>query len=156
MDEISPDLANIWERLGEVTAFEFQAESRSGTTGWQGNGTGTVRVDHQGPNVLVFEEQGSWAQTSGLEMGLRNTYRWTRDLQQELIQLEHLRFGPSRPVYLFALQLTGGNEWTSIQPHLCREDCYSATLLLSAGSLKLAWRILGPEKDERILYRYRR
>ncbi len=68
--------------------------------------------------------------------------------------LEHLRFGEDHPVYLFDLALAGEREWRSVSPHLCREDCYSAVLIVGDDNIVLRWSVNGPRKQETIEYVY--
>jgi hypothetical protein len=43
----------------------------------------------------------------------------------------------------------------SADPHVCREDLYTARLEFDAEGVRLRWAIVGPRKDEQILYLYR-
>jgi hypothetical protein len=58
-------------------------------------------------------------------------------------------------VCLFDLAPAGDREWRSVSPHLCREDCYAAVLLLRDDGIVLLWSIKGPRKKESIEYLYR-
>jgi hypothetical protein len=46
----------------------------------------------------------------------RNVFRWTL-LGPKLVRLEHLRFGPDHPVYLFELAQDANGTWTSNRLH---------------------------------------
>lgn len=43
----------------------------------------------------------------------------------------------------------------SVSPHLCREDCYAAVLLVRDEGIVLKWSADGPRKKETIEYEYR-
>jgi hypothetical protein len=143
----------LWNRLRLVRLLSFLARSRS-RTAWTGTGVGTVELRRIGDGVVVWHEQGSWRPEDGpKDIRFTNVYRWT--LLDDLLRLEHLRFGESNPVHLFDLAQVGEWEWRPASPHLCREDCYSAVLLLCESAIVLRWSIDGPRKQEKIEYEYR-
>jgi uncharacterized protein DUF6314 len=41
-----------------------------------------------------------------------------------------------------------------VSPHLCKEDCYAAVLVVQDDNLVLRWSIDGPRKQEMIEYTY--
>jgi hypothetical protein len=146
-------LHQLWDRLRQIGSLSFVATS-SGTTGWNGTGSGTVEVREAGDGGMTFHEQGLWRpEGGGRDIRFHNVYRWT--LASGLLRLEHLRFGDDHPVYLFDLAQAGEREWRSVSPHLCREDCYAAVLLLRDDDIVLRWSIEGPRKRETIEYDYR-
>jgi hypothetical protein len=145
-------LQQLWDLLLRVRRLSFVARSAS-QTGWNGRGVGTVEVRPGGDGVITFAEQGTWLPDGReQEIRFRNVYRWTR--AGDLLRLEHLRFGDDNPVYLFDLTQAGELEWQPASPHLCREDCYSAVLLVREDDLLLRWSIAGPRKSETIEYVY--
>jgi hypothetical protein len=102
---------------------------------------------------MTFTESGTWRpQGVGRDIRFSNIYRWT--LSGNALRLEHLRQGADNPVYLFDLTHTGEQEWSAASPHLCRDDCYSATLTVYHDKIDLRWNISGPRKSERITYVY--
>jgi hypothetical protein len=135
-----------------MRSLSFVARSRA-ESGWNGRGVGTVEVCEDRDGVMTFQEQGKWRPT-GCERDFRfhNVYRWTR--VGEFLRLEHLRFGADNPVLLFDLTRAGDREWRSASPHLCRDDCYAAVLLLREDGIVLRWSIDGPRKQECIEYTY--
>ncbi|MGH7702137.1 MAG: DUF6314 family protein [Gemmatimonadales bacterium] len=145
--------AALWRTLPRVRRLEFVAWSAV-ATGWNGRGEGTVRVEDPGSGVLIFNERGVWRPEGGGELKFRNVFRWT-PLGSALIRLEHLRFGPKRPVPLFDLIPGGSGRWRSERPHLCGEDRYEAELWERDWGMEMVWSITGPRKAERIEYRYR-
>jgi hypothetical protein len=74
-------------------------------------------------------------------------------LRSDGIGLEHLRFGPEKPVFLFLLEANGPRELRSSCPHACAEDSYRAVLGLG-NPLILNWNVNGPKLAESIEYRY--
>ena len=77
-------------------------------------------------HILTFHERGSWQVRQDQNMTFSNTFRWTLDRRAGMISLEHLRLGPSCPVFLFHLAPTGSNRLASMDSHLCEEDAYLA------------------------------
>jgi hypothetical protein len=145
-------LEELWDRLRQVRSLVFVAHSPN-PRGWNGQGVGTVEVREASDGRLTFHEQGDWRpEAGGGAVRFRNVYRWTR--VGALLRLEHLRFGEGHPVYLFDLEPAGEQEWRSVSPHLCREDCYAAVLLVRDGGLGLRWSIDGPGKQEVIEHLY--
>lgn len=142
----------VWGMLQCVDALEFVAKSQaSSPTGWVGKAVGRVEVQLVDSDRLMFLESGSWSTPEGRTIQFSNTFRWSRDGGR--IQLEHLRFGPDRPVYLFGLVVGGSDELVSDSPHVCSEDLYAATLNLT-DEIRLSWTVTGPAMSESITYRY--
>jgi hypothetical protein len=144
-------LAEIWDLLRNVTVVSFEARSAA-QTGWNGAGTGSVAVSEPSPGVLVFAESGSWQPHGRRDIRFSNVFRWSR--LEEALRLEHLRFGPERPVFLFDLAPVACGEWREVSPHACGEDCYSGSLSVQGRQVLVHWLIRGPRKDESIRYVY--
>jgi hypothetical protein len=136
-----------------VRSLQFDARSEAGS-GWDGVGTGIVAVSEPMNGVIVFQESGTWQPSAVSRPAVRftNVFRWSS--KSETIRLEHLRFGANHPVLLFDLALSGGGEWRENNPHLCREDCYTATMAVEGERLLVRWSIQGPCKRESIAYTY--
>lgn len=150
------DVREAWDRLCTIRELEFEAQSRSSTnTGWNGSGRGTVQVENLDHETLLFHEKGSWDADGTRELTFNNLFRWTCDPGARLIRLEHLRFGPDSPVYLFDLVPESERVLFSAQPHVCRDDLYSARMVIADEAIVLSWTVTGPRKDERIAYRYK-
>lgn len=148
-------LLAFWDKLSTVKALTFNAKSRSKeNSGWNGKGTGDVSIDREGPNIMLFNERGSWQAKQGSEMVFSNTFRWTLDRRSSMISLEHLRRGPSHPVLLFHLAPTGNNSLSSVDSYLCGGDVYFGQIHFDRYSLRLNWRVIGPKKNEEIDYYY--
>ena len=118
-------IGEVWSLLQSVTALRFDARSEL-ATGWNGIGTGTVKVSQPEPAVVVFHEAGTWQSPGRAEIRFANVFRWSNS--GESSRLEHLRFGTNNPVFLFDLAPGAGGEWHQVTPHMCREDCYTASL----------------------------
>lgn len=141
-----------WAHLAAVRTLTFKATSEAPVkTGWIGAGKGAVKVEAPDTRSLLFRESGSWTTPGGKEIAFHNVYRWK--LEDDAIQLEHLRFGPDAPVFLFALEAVGPGKLVSSCPHVCAEDRYRAVMELGEP-LSLSWTVKGPTMDETIEYRY--
>jgi Family of unknown function (DUF6314) len=102
---------------------------------------------------VTFHESGSWRHDGEREVRFTNIYRWTRT--EDGVSLEHLREGPDHPVHLLELAQALDGDWRPVSPHVCNEDCYSATLGLTDGAIVLRWTIVGPRKKSLIECAYR-
>lgn len=150
------DVRRAWDRLRAIRSLSFEAQSRSTTTtGWTGIGAGSVRVEEVAASTILFHESGSWKQQSGPEITFTNVFRWTAESAGRSIRLEHLRFGPEQPVYLFDLVPGREGAMESSDPHVCREDLYSARLVCEPEIVRLNWTVTGPKMNDRIAYVYR-
>lgn len=150
------ELSEAWDRLAAVRTLVFEAHSKAAaTTGWSGGGAGEVRVESSAEGILVFRENGEWKQEGGRSFRFRNVYRWTVGETAGSLRLDHLRFGPEKPVHLFELAPAGEGVWTSSEPHVCQDDCYRARLEFAPDVVRLDWTVVGPAKDETIRYTYR-
>jgi Family of unknown function (DUF6314) len=148
-------LLSVWERLGRVKELTFDARSKSKEKGgWSGKGKGEVMVSKEGDSVMIFQEKGAWHGEEIAEMDFNNVFRWTLDRRKMLISLEHLRFGPNRPVFLFDLAVSGKNTLSSVDSHLCKDDTYMGRIYCDLHCLRLNWRVIGPKKNEEIDYYY--
>lgn len=144
----------VWERLQEVTSLSFVAcSSAPEKTGWTGEANGMVDVQRPSSGCLHFVESGAWSTPQGKRTEFSNIYRWT--LLGHGIRLEHLRFGPDRPVHLVDFVPVERNRMGSETPHVCSADLYRAWLDLDEN-VRLSWSITGPRKQETIVCRYSR
>ncbi len=148
------DLKAVWNRLSLMTSLRFKATSNASGGGWNGEGRGSVVVESADPTTLLFHENGQWKSEEGKELTFTNMYRWTALLETHSLRLEHLRFGHNHPVYLFDLKQSDDISWQSVEPHVCRDDLYTAVMTFGADVLDLHWTIQGPTKNERIHYSY--
>lgn len=143
-----------WQRLRTVRELSFEARSGAiPNTGWNGRGEGTVQIVAAEDLTTIFHEKGLWAPDVGRPFPFNNTYRWTLDSAACFIRLEHLRFGPEHPVYLFDL-IPAGQTLVSAEPHVCRNDLYAAQMTFDQQFIRLSWTIIGPTKNESIGYCY--
>lgn len=105
----------LWLRLSQIRSLRFVAQG-SAQSGWSGRGEGTVVVTAPQQEVLTFSEAGLWQPAQGKSLPFHNVYRWTH-LATNRLRLEHLRFGPEKPVFLFDLEESSQDQWHSIEPH---------------------------------------
>lgn len=149
------DLTSLWDRLTAVTMLAFTSQSFNSDSGWNGTGTGYVKVETTDARSMLFHENGLWSPQEGTSLQFTNVFRWTSLPDESRLRLEHLRFGNAHPVYLFELEQTGETVWKSIEPHVCSEDLYTASLRLENKTLHLDWTVKGVTKNEHIAYLYR-
>ncbi len=143
----------LWMALSAVQRLSFRARSPL-ASGWNGSGDGTVGVTALNDGRVVYSESGQWLTAAGVKLNFTNVYRWTLLRESQRIRLEHLRFGGERPIHLFEIEPTGANDFKSVEPHVCSEDLYAATLRVDAPRLLLNWRVTGPNTDNTIEYVY--
>lgn len=139
--------------LSTIKNLQFTAVSNLGGAGWNGAGHGKVVVEWAG-DVIAFHESGTWQTDAGATLSFKNIFQWTPLPAKNSCRLEHLRFGPGRPVFLFDLVRVAPDRYVSLTPHQCAEDVYAGELTVSGDGIALSWRIKGPKKDELISYRY--
>lgn len=156
LQECEECLWTCWDRLIHARRLAFTAESQSKQKGgWNGQGSGVVVAEKESESVLIFHEKGSWISDDGDQIAFTNTYRWTLDLKAYLLSLEHLRRGVNHPVFLFHLAPQVDGSLKSVDVHKCKEDTYSGHLFCEPESLKFEWTIVGPKKNEHLVYYYR-
>ena len=150
-----PQLIGFWERLKTVKELSLHAQSRTkGKAGWNGKGKGSVLISLDSDNALTFHERGSWHVQYNQNLTFSNTFRWTLDRSAGMISLEHLRLGPNHPIFLFHLAPTGNRLLASVDSHHCEEDVYLAQVAWDWESIRLSWRVIGPQKNEEMEFTY--
>jgi len=149
-----PQLSNFWDRLKTVKDFTLHVHSGSKSeTRWNGRGKVSVLVSEDA-TTITFLERGSWQGERNANIAFSNTVRWIFDRSVGMISLEHLRFGPRNPVFLFHLIPTEIHRLASMESHLCKEDEYLAQVAWDWHSIRLSYRVIGPKKNEEIEYFY--
>lgn len=143
----------LWTALAHVRRLRFSAQS-SMESGWNGAGEGVAAVTALNDGCMIYSESGCWTTARGETMNFTNVFRWTLLPDLQRIRLEHLRHGEDKPVHLFDVETIAAGDFRSVQPHVCREDLYSAVLRIDNGQLLLRWRVTGPRKDNAIEYVY--
>ena len=103
---------------------------------------------------IVFQEKGHWFQDQVPETAFNSSFRWTLDTQACLITLEHLRYGSTHPVFLFHLTPTKPFMLEAVDAHLCAADTYLGSISWSSAHIDFYWRIIGPSKNDELVYRY--
>ena len=141
----------LWCQLRRVALVSFEAKSEA-ETGWNGKGNGFVTVSEPSEGMLLFTEEGYWKPNGRNDLHFTNVFRWTKF--KDALRLEHLRYGPENPIFLFDLAPGVNGEWHSQNPHHCGEDCYSGSLALAGNQILVHWQIRGPRKNESIRYVY--
>lgn len=150
MTELEAMIQPLWQRLGQIGQFSFAARNGAGSaTDWNGSAQGVVQVQEQA-NGWLFNEQGYYLTPHGKRIAMSNRFYWQCNAQG--ILLSHLRY--QQPVELFELQPVDSQHWQSVAPHICRADRYQAELVWQANGFSLTWQIIGPHKNEQIVYHY--
>jgi len=144
-------LIKAWEYLSHVSqmSIHFQLKKNSAVNPSK-KGKGSVVV-HQDASKITFDEKGIWTED---KLSYHNKYRFSLNKNENLITLEHLRFGENNPVFLFHLTPTKQNILESINPHLCKHDTYFGWMEITELFLRLHIRTIGPNKNEKIEYIY--
>lgn len=148
------ELLAFWDKLGAIETLSFSVKSRQGETQSVKIGKAEVEVSKPSSTVIVFQEKGNWFLDQEPGTAFSNSFRWTLDLSASLISLEHLRYGTSRPVFLFHLTPTRPHTLESVDAHLCAEDTYLGSIAWSKKSIDFHWRIIGPHKNNQLTYCY--
>ena len=99
--------------------------------------------------MILFHERGTWTQDDARQNAFSNVFRWTADADRRSIRLEHLRFGPGHPVYLFDLVPAGDGVLESSEAHVCQKDLYAARMEYDEHAIRLTWTITGLKKLRR-------
>jgi hypothetical protein len=147
------ELSVFWDRLSKIEHLSFSTKSRQGDQQIIKIGHADVAVSTTA-TVITFQEKGHWHVDHGPETAFSNRFRWTLDLSASLISLEHLRYGNTRPVFLFNLTPTHPNLLESVDAHLCAEDTYLGHISWGDKSIDFHWRIIGPHKNSQLTYHY--
>jgi len=142
----------LLERLSEINAFSTHVFCRRiPETFTPREGEGSVIVARS-DNIVTFCEKGIWYIPNRLPF--TNVLRWRFISKENLIAVEHLRFGAERPIFLFHLMGIDPFNYKSVMPHECGEDYYSGALQIHEWGMQLSWRIKGPEKKQEIITLY--
>lgn len=154
-DQSLHDLLEFWDRLSAIKTVVFSVYSRAyKKSGWEGIGSGTINVSMSCPNILVFQEVGTWSGMSQKKSNYTNSLRWTFEKDLRRISLEHLRFGLQSPVFLCHWAMSTSKRMHCANPHFCKKDVYFGELLFETLFIKLVWKVKGPKKNEEIHYCY--
>ncbi len=147
-------LISFWEKLSQVKELQTSATLKEKEIPSTQSGRAEVTVTSPSPTTLVFQEKGSWISNQAPPTTFSNSFRWTLDINASLITLEHLRYGATHPVFLLHLTPTKPGLLESVDAHLCAQDTYLGNIEWDAHSIDFAWRIIGPHKNNQLLYRY--
>ncbi len=144
----SRELKHFWERLLKVQKLCLCVGSQGKE---ERGGEAVVTPLLSDARTLIFQEVGEWDKPKST---FRNRFRWSLDLKNTLITLEHLRYGEKRPVFLFHLKPTSEGRLESLDAHLCGEDTYLGSLTWDLEKILFHWRIIGPKKNQQMQYLY--
>lgn len=148
------ELFSFWDRLRTVSHLSLTAKSRKKKEVIIKTGRAQIIVNSPSDSILTFEENGVWFLGENPDTSFHNIFRWTLDSNMSLITLEHLRYGKQRPVFLFYLTPFEYNKLHSVDAHLCGEDTYLGSVVWSPDHIAFHWRIIGPRKNEELIYNY--
>lgn len=148
------ELSAFWETLQRTCHLSFSAKTSQGNEKLTKIGQAEVQVICPAPEFVIFQEKGIWLLDPLPNTSFNNSFRWTRDLKASLITLEHLRYGPAHPVFLFHLTPTKSGLLEAVDPHLCGEDTYLGSIAWSYKEIYFYWRIIGPRKNDELTYHY--
>ena len=145
---------DLFTYLININNFKFKATAgKKYLTNWNGTGQGKV-ITQIKDNKLFFREEGCFKlDNNSKTTKIFNEYIWTQ-LSKNKLRLSNSRFGYNNEVILFELEPITNTQWTSIEPHICGKDLYSAKLVIEKNHINLTWNISGSKKDEIIEYIY--
>lgn len=147
-------LAQIFHKLSKTKVLTLKTTSILDNQKKVKEGRAVVIVESHANNQLVFTEKGSWDSDFDSSISFTNTFRWTYQAENELISLEHLRYGLEQPVHLFDLILCKSKKLKSVLAHQCKNDTYMGNLMMTSQGLKLSIRVIGPNKNSWLNYIY--
>lgn len=148
------ELLLFWGNLKKINHLFFLASSkRNGALSSQA-GEAQVEMIPLNPHTLVSQEKGSWIQNQVPGIAFNNSFRWTLDLGEERIGLEHLRYGSDHPVFLFYLAPSSPFTLEAANEHVCAADIYLGKIEWSDELIEFHWRIVGPLKNDQLTYQY--
>lgn len=148
------ELISFWKKLSSVTKLLTSAKQREGDSPSTQSGKAEVKVIAPSETTLIFQEKGHWVSDDFPSTSFSNSFRWTLDISASLISLEHLRYGATHPVFLLHFTPTKKRLLESVDAHLCAEDTYLGNISWDAHSIDFHWRIIGPKKNQQLLYHY--
>ena len=147
-------LLKCWKLLEKTKDLNLSAQSNHGSGPVLQEGVAAVEVEAPSRSTLVFYEKGFWNLDKLLKTTFTNTFRWSLHIEKDVISLEHLRYGDMNSVFLFDLKLCGDNSLNSCESHLCGQDTYSGNLVIGEKALYLHIRVIGPQKNQELRYKY--
>lgn len=148
-------LTQFWNRLIAVSELDLIHRSKKEASTVVRRGKASIHIEMPNSRTLIFKEKGAWYVGLSLETCFTNSFLWSLDLNSELITLSHLRHGKEVPVFLFHLAVKKQGCIESVDAHLCTNDTYLGSISWDAKSIHFQWRVIGPQKNEEMLYVYR-
>lgn len=151
---VTMDLIDIKTKLESISNFVFHSSSNNKMNGLEGMGGGAVTCIKENENSLLFYEHGRFNNSFNKSMKCNNIYRWSFHYLDNKIALQHVRFGLDNPVFLFDLIFDKENRMISQNPHICKDDKYSAEMIIETSTIKLNWVVKSLIKYNRMEYLY--
>ncbi len=153
--QVAPNnLLKFWKRLEKTKHLKFSTRSKKGNEKTIQTGIADVEATSPSLNTLVFQEKGVWVIDELPKSCFSNQFRWQLQTAENLISLEHLRYGQNQPVFLFHLALSGTNTLESVSAHLCGEDTYSGHIHWNQKAIHFHMRVIGHDKNDELFYQY--
>ena len=147
-------LLKFWKQIGKTTHLKFSAKTKEEERTILRRGIAGVDVKFPSKSTIIFLEKGAWIIDEIPSTSFSNQFRWTLQLEKNRISLEHLRYGENNPVLLFQLKPSGENTLNPCESFLCDPDTYMGSMNFSKSSFSLHIRVLGPKKNQELLYEY--
>jgi hypothetical protein len=144
----------FWEQLAKVKHLTLSAKSKGAHEQSTKMGKAEVVITSPSASSLVFQEKGHWLLEQLPSSAFTNSFRWTLDVNASLITLEHLRYGPTHPVFLFHFTPFGPHMLETVDAHLCNQDTYLGNIAWDHKRIEFRWRIIGPNKNDELTYYY--
>ena len=142
-------VTSIWNLLGRVHAFKLTATTKNRHSFFHNaKASGKVKVFSPQSSQITFHEAGSWTSIDLQTVDFRNVYNWSLSEGEDFLRLTHLRYGTENPVHLVDFVPLSSGRLQSVQPHICGDDRYSATLSVAGCRILLNWTIQGPSKND--------
>lgn len=147
---LSYNLHSLWQLLCRAQSFEIEAISQfQSCSQATDRGRGTILKEvHDASSSIILYEAGFWEKGMDQSIHFKNALRWTFDFETPKIRIEHLRYGKSHPVFLFDLIATSNpHVLQSIEPHICKLDCYSSVIEWDEMVITFICSIKGAQKN---------
>lgn len=133
----------LWTRLAAVRSYSIRVTHPVSSGSQAHIGTGTVVVELDGTDRIVWREKGEWAEGPLSGLRFHNSTTWER-LGEGALRFSHLRRGDAHPTTVVTLVPDTDGVWLSEAPHLCGADQYSARVQLVDQEVHIRWEVSSP------------
>ena len=130
---------------------EFSLEGWTGENCWM-SGQGQGHWKQEGANWYLEEKGTCRTEKTEGENPFWNFWVF-RPGAEGVYEVAHARRG--EPQHLVVLKPVSMGRWVSGEKHLCGSDEYACEVVLDSGEVRMVWQVRGPEKDYRLVRRYR-